>query len=209
MGGFRGQQVRTGPKLEHNLGSELFETFQGPRSVDTVEQQNLETPEDTVEEVFEEGEKLYIGEELAAEVEEIMSEYGTKYARDGNIEDSKKGRNNLIYDLKRPERELSNLSEVALRCKLASLTSIASSKRSTEEQALRLLTVKQERFNYFSDYTKLMKELVRISLSLRDVHKQDRKEKLCEKLEAVNQLILDRKLGPIHLRHPSARKFGC
>mmetsp|Transcript_3344 Transcript_3344/g.10191 ORF Transcript_3344/g.10191 Transcript_3344/m.10191 type:complete len:766 (+) Transcript_3344:232-2529(+) len=98
-----------------------------------------------------------------------------------------------LYDRTRSESELRSISARSLRNKLESMSQVSGDDADQEiAKALKLLTLKQERFDYFNDCVKLMRRLVRISLGLRDVPEAHRKARLTEDLEELNDFILNR-----------------
>lgn len=96
-----------------------------------------------------------------------------------------------VYDLSKSEHAIRRTSARALRRKMSQLHQMAKGEEAHTE-ALKLLTVKQERFNYFNDSLKMMRDLVRISFSLREVPEAKRLAHLAEELENFNAFLLKR-----------------
>mmetsp|Transcript_25236 Transcript_25236/g.99607 ORF Transcript_25236/g.99607 Transcript_25236/m.99607 type:complete len:451 (-) Transcript_25236:1228-2580(-) len=105
------------------------------------------------------------------------------------------------YDLHLTESQLRNMSARALRKKIEILCDSAG-ERNFELESLNLLTIKQERCDYFNMCIALMRSLVKISLSMMNYPDAKRKKRLREELESVDSLILDQMVKELDHKAP-------
>mmetsp|Transcript_38063 Transcript_38063/g.151126 ORF Transcript_38063/g.151126 Transcript_38063/m.151126 type:complete len:910 (-) Transcript_38063:550-3279(-) len=110
-----------------------------------------------------------------------------------------------IYDYEKPEQELRAVSAKALRRKLVEIHNFLEDEGDEGHlDALRYLTLKQERFNYFNDSLQLMRDLMTISIKLRKIPKGERKKSLKASLKLVDALILERVTQDLEEKTPAA-----